>query len=127
MTGSGNPLGWSALIPPDIKKNQKNSKGVVMKAVIVFTGTGPILILSSYPSMDDPNFINKLNAKGIKKFIAFEVPIDHCKDLYGYSYLDIVEDLQDTNDMRILDFDGHHILKNFSLKKMGSPFVFEAE
>ncbi len=31
-----------------------------MKAVIVFTGTGPILILSSYPSIDDPNFVNKL-------------------------------------------------------------------
>lgn len=96
-----------------------------MKAVIVFTGTGPILILSSYPSIDDPSFIKKLNAKGIKKFIAFEVPIDQCKDLYGYSYLDIIEDLQDSNDMRILDFDGHHIFKNFSLMKMGPPFIFE--
>ena len=98
-----------------------------MKAVIVFTGTGPILILSSYPSIDDPHFINKLKAKGIKKFISFEVPIDQCKDLYGYSYRDIVEDLQDRNDMRVLDFDGHHILNNFSLKKMGPPFIFEGE
>jgi len=96
-----------------------------MKAVIVFTGSGPILILTSYASIDDPNFVNKLNAKGIKKFISFEVPIDQCKDLYGYSYRDIIEDLQDTNDMRILDFDGHHIFKNFSLKKMGPPFIFE--
>jgi hypothetical protein len=96
-----------------------------MKAVIVFTGTGPILILSSYPSVDDPNFVNKLSAKGIKKFISFEVSIDQCKNLYGYSYHDIIEDLQDTNDMRILDFDGHHIFKNFSLKKMGPPFIFE--
>lgn len=96
-----------------------------MKAVIIFTGTGPILILASYASIDDPNFVKKLSAKGIKKFIAFEVPIDQCKDLYGYSYQDIVEDLQDKNDMRVLDFDGHHIFNNFSLKKMGSPFIFE--
>lgn len=96
-----------------------------MKAVIIFTGTGPILILFSFSSIDDPHFVNKLKAKGIKKFIAFEVPIDQCKDLYGYSYQDIVEDLQDKNDMRVLDFDGHHIFNNFSLKKMGSPFIFE--
>jgi len=24
-----------------------------------------------------------------------------------------------------LDFDGHHIFNNFSLKKMGTPFIFE--
>lgn len=96
-----------------------------MKAAIVFTGTGPILILFSYASIDDSQFVNKLKAKGIKKFIAFEVSTDQCKDLYGYSYQDIVEDLQDKNDMRVLDFDGHHIFNNFSLKKMGSPFIFE--
>ncbi len=96
-----------------------------MKAVIVFTGTGPILILTSYPSLDDPNFVNKLKTKGIKKFISFEVPVEKCKDLYGYNYTDIVEDLQGKDDMRVLDFDGHHIFNNFSLKKMGTPFVFE--
>jgi hypothetical protein len=96
-----------------------------MKAVIVFAGTGPILILTSYPSVDDPNFINKLKAKGLKKFISFEVPIERCRDLYGASYIDIVEDLQKANDMRVLDFDGHHIFTNFSLKKMGRPFIFE--
>jgi hypothetical protein len=100
-----------------------------MKAVIVFAGTGPILILTSYPSIDDPNFINKLKVKWIKKFIAFEVPIDQCKNLYGSSYHNIVEDLhedlQKIGDMRVLDFDGHHIFNNFSLKKIGTPFIFE--
>ncbi len=96
-----------------------------MKAVIVFTGTGPILILTTYPSLDDPNFVNKLKTKGIKKFISFEVDVEKCKDLYGYNYTDIVEDLQGKDDMRVLDFDGHHIFNNFSLKKMGTPFVFE--
>jgi hypothetical protein len=96
-----------------------------VKAVIVFAGTGPILILTSYPSIDDPNFVNKLKAKGLKKFIAFEVPTDQCKDLYGYNYRDIAENLQKTNDMRVLDFDGHHIFDIFSLKTMGRPFIFE--
>jgi len=96
-----------------------------MKAVMVFTGSGPLLILTSYPSIDDPNFIGKLKAKGIKKFISFEIPIDRCKGLYGISYSDIVEDLQKVDDMRVLDFDGHHIMNNFSLKKTGTPFVYE--
>ncbi len=68
---------------------------------------------------------HKLKSKGLRKFISFEVPIDQCKDLYGYSYMDIMEDLQKTDDMRVLDFDGHHIFKNFSLKKMGMPFIFD--
>jgi len=30
-----------------------------MKAGIFFTGTGPILILTSYESLDDPNLVEK--------------------------------------------------------------------
>lgn len=101
------------------------AKGESMKGVIVFTGTGPLLILTSYASMDDPHFVNKLKAKGINKFIAFEVPIDQCGDLYGYRYRDIVEDLQEKDDMRVLDFDGHHIFNNFSLKRLGTQFIYE--
>jgi hypothetical protein len=47
-----------------------------MKAAIIFTGTGPLLVLTSYPSFDDPSFLNKLKAKGIRKFISCEVPIE---------------------------------------------------
>jgi len=96
-----------------------------MKAAIIFTGIGQLLILTSYPSFDDPSFLNKLKAKGIRKFISCEVPIEQCEDLYDYSYRDIVEDLERTNDMRVLDYDGHHIFHNFSLKKIGRPFVHD--
>ena len=44
-----------------------------MKAGIIYTGTGPILILTSYQSFRDPKLIEKLGAKGIKKFIAREI------------------------------------------------------
>jgi hypothetical protein len=96
-----------------------------MKAAIIFTGTGPLLILTSYPSFDDPSFLTKLKAKGIRKFISCEVPIEQCEDLYDYSYRDIVEDLQRTNDMRVLDYGDHPIFNNFSLKRIGCPFIFE--
>ena len=36
-----------------------------MKADIIFTGMGPILILTSYETFEDPKFVGKLNVKGI--------------------------------------------------------------
>ena len=96
-----------------------------MKAVIVFTGTGPILVITSYPSIDDPNFINKLKGKGINKFVAFEVPIDQCEHIYGGKYRCIFEDLKDADGLEVLDIDGLRIFKNFSLKRAETPFVFE--
>jgi hypothetical protein len=47
-----------------------------MKAGIFFTGSGPIVILTSYTSLSAPNFVEKLVAKGISKFIAYEVVVD---------------------------------------------------
>ena len=51
--------------------------------------------------------------------------MNKCEDLYDYRYRDIVEDLQRTNDMRVLGYDGHPIFNNISLKRIGRPFIFE--
>jgi hypothetical protein len=96
-----------------------------MKGVLVFGGSGPLLIISSYPTVDDPHLIAKLHAKGLDKFIAYEIPIERCRDLYGYTYRDIVENLQTHDDMRVLDFDGHRIFLNFSLRELSHGFVYE--
>jgi hypothetical protein len=100
---------------------------VKVKAVVVFSGSGPLLLLTSYERIDDPAFIGKLRAKGILKFIAYEVPVERCEHLYGYSYRDIVSDLQKEDDLRVLDFDGHRIFLNFSLRQMGEPVIHEEE
>ncbi len=100
---------------------------MTMRGVLVFSGTGPLLILSSYPTVDHPELIAKLRAKGLRKFIAYEIPIAHCKDLYGSTYRDIVADLEASDDMRVLDFDGHRIFLNFSLRELGAAFVYEEE
>ena len=47
-----------------------------MKAGIFFTGSGPIVVLTSYTSLTAPNFVEKLAAKGISKFIAYEVVME---------------------------------------------------
>ena len=59
----------------------KAKKGVgVMKAGIFFTGSGPIVILTSYASLKDSRLVEKLATKGIKEFVAFEVPPDMAKE-----------------------------------------------
>ena len=50
-----------------------------MKAGIFFSGTGPILILTSYQSLNDQKLVEKLARKGIKKYIAYEIQEDLVK------------------------------------------------
>lgn len=97
-----------------------------MKAGILFTGTGPILILTSYNDLSDPNLVDKLATKGIKKYIAYEVPEDKVKERYGQHYNVILGDLNQSDDLRVLDYDGHHVFYNFSLKEIGEPVYHEA-
>ncbi|MGA7878420.1 MAG: hypothetical protein WCA08_22360 [Desulfoferrobacter sp.] len=96
-----------------------------MKAGVIFTGTGPILILTSYDSFTDKKFVEKLNAKGIKKFIAHEVPVEKVQDKYGMHYTVVMGDLDESDDLRVLDYDGHHIFLSFSFKDMGEPVRYE--
>jgi len=96
-----------------------------MKAGIFFTGTGPILILTSYESLDDPNLVEKLALKGIKKYIAFEIQEDLVKEKYGRHFNVILGDLKQEDDLRVLDYDGHHVFYNFSIDEMGEPIYHE--
>jgi hypothetical protein len=96
-----------------------------MKAGIVFTGTGPILILTSYESFTDPKLVDKLSNKGIVKFIASELPIDLVKKKYGNHFNVIMGDLKQTDDLRVLDYNGYNVFHSFSFKEMGKPIYHE--
>ncbi|SHG34655.1 hypothetical protein SAMN02745206_03719 [Desulfacinum infernum DSM 9756] len=96
-----------------------------MKAGIIFTGTGPILVLTSYDSFTDPKFVEKMATKGIKKFIARELPVEKVKEKYGLQYSIILGDLKQTDDLRVLDYNGHNVFYNFSFKEMGEPIYYE--
>lgn len=95
-----------------------------MRAYIVFSGTGPILVLTTYPSLTDSRLVEKLAHKGISKFIAYEVPVDRVRTIYGVPYEVIANDLEKTEDLRILDFNGHHIFSRFSFAEFGEPIKF---
>ncbi|MBN2125925.1 MAG: hypothetical protein JW821_16630 [Deltaproteobacteria bacterium] len=97
-----------------------------MKAGIIFTGTGPILILTTFESFEDPNLVSKLQAKGIKKFIASELPIEKVKAKYGNQFVVVLGDLHQTDDLRVLDYNGYNVFYNFSFAEMGKPVYHEA-
>jgi len=94
---------------------------------LIFTGTGPILVLSTYPELTDERLVRKLRYKGINKFIAYEVDSEAVRQRYQESFESIVTDLQSVEDIRVLDFNGHQIMANFSLEELGSPIKYGGE
>jgi len=92
-----------------------------MKAFLLFTGTGPILILTTFPAVTDSRLTERMAHKGIVKFIAYEVPIERIRELYTVPMAVIEADLGGGEDVRVLDFNGHHIFANFKLSELGEP------
>ena len=92
-----------------------------MRAFLIFTGTGPILVLSTYPELTDPRLVAKLQYKGISKFIAYEVELEAVRGRYGQAFANVARDLGEVEDIRVLDFNGHQIMSHFALSELGEP------
>ena len=97
-----------------------------MKAGIIFTGTGPILILTSYENLSDSKFVEKLEQKGIKKFMAVEVPLAECEKKYGGHFSSILKDVKQQDDLRVLDYNGFNVFYNFPFSSWGKEYRHEA-
>jgi hypothetical protein len=96
-----------------------------MKAEIIMAGSGPILILTTHESFTYEKFVEKLKSKGIKKFIAYEVDIEKTKERYGMHFPIIMGDLKQSDDLRVLDYNGHNVMSLFSFNEMGEPIYYE--
>jgi hypothetical protein len=96
-----------------------------VRAYLVFMGSGTILLLSTYPELTDERLVGKLRYKGIDKFIAYEVDLAAVRARYADSFDNIARDLEGVEDMRVLDFNGHQIMANFSLGELGEPIKYE--
>jgi hypothetical protein len=94
------------------------------RAYLIFTGSGPILVLSTYPKLTDERLLEKLRYKGIDRFIAYEVDLTAVQERYEHSYENVLKDLEREQDMRVLDFNGHQIMANFNLDALGDPIKF---
>ncbi len=98
-----------------------------MKALMLFTGSGPIVVLTSHETVTDPGLFAQLKAKGIEKFVAFELPLDRVKERYGGHYQTVLHNLHESDDLRVLDFDGQRAFRLFRFDEMGPALEVEAD
>lgn len=98
-----------------------------MKAALLFTGGAPLVILTSHQSLADQNLLDKLKAKGIEKFIAFEIPVDTARQRYGGHFDVVLRDLRETDDLRVLDYNGQRAFRLFRFEEFGEPVMHEGE
>jgi len=96
-----------------------------MKVAVLITGSGPLVIVTSHASFTDPALIGKLRAKGIDKFIAYEVPLALAQERYGGHFQVAMQDLHESDDLRVLDFNGERAFRLFRLKEFAAPVMFE--
>ena len=96
-----------------------------MKAGVIFTGSGPILILTTHKSFSDQGFSIKMARKGIKKYISYEVDVELCRKRYGKHFQEIAQDLRPEDDLRVLDYNGHNVFYLFSFDELGVPLFKE--
>ena len=107
------------LIPADVGRNFD------MKAALLFAGSGPLAIVTSFASLTDPAFLERLRAKSIQKFIAYEIPMALAEVRYGGHFHVAMRDLRETDDLRVLDFNGEHAFRLFHMKELGAPILYE--
>lgn len=92
-----------------------------MKAALIFTGSGPILVLNPFESFQSPEFIQRLADRGICKFFAREVSLELVQERLGTRFPAILDDLSQGGDLHVMDIDGHHFLSALSSKELGPP------
>ncbi|MFN3075818.1 MAG: cytosolic protein [Alphaproteobacteria bacterium] len=97
-----------------------------MKAAVICTSSGPIAVVTSQSSLSSPGMISQLKGKGIEKFIAWEVPVALAQERYGHHYTAVMQDLHQTDDLRVLDMDGARVFQHFRLTELGAPVMHEA-
>ena len=98
-----------------------------MKAGLLLTGNGALVYLTSHDAVVNQDLIEKFKAKGIDKFIAYEIPVDKAKKRYGGHFDVVVRDLHESDDLRILDYQGGRAFSMFSFSELGEPHKHEPE
>jgi hypothetical protein len=96
-----------------------------VKIALLFAGSGPLVIITSYESFTDPTLLDTFHAIEIDKFIAYEIPIVVVQERYGGHFQVVMRDLHQSDDLRVLDFNGERSLRLFHLNELRVPIMFE--
>ena len=96
-----------------------------MKTFLLMTGNGSLMILTSHSSIEHLILLEKLHAKGIDKFISYEVPLELARHRYGGHFNVVANDLHETDDLRVLDYNGDRAFRLFSFNEIGNAHIHE--
>ncbi|MFW5770370.1 MAG: hypothetical protein ACOCX9_02940 [Spirochaetota bacterium] len=96
-----------------------------MKAGLLLTGNGALIYLTSHESFMNEQLTRKFESKGISKFIAYEIPVEEAKQKYAGHFDVVIQDLHESDDLRILDYDGNRAFKMYSFSELGNPYLHE--
>lgn len=98
-----------------------------MKTIMLVTGSGPLVILTSHESAKDPALLQRLRGKGVEKFISFEIPVELAKERYGGHFHTVQGNLDETDDLRVLDYNGQRAFQLFRFDELGEPSYYEGD
>ena len=90
-----------------------------MTALLVFTESQPLLVMVSRAAVSDGRLDEDLRNRGIKKFIAHEVPLEYLRYQYGVAFELIEADIRSGEDIRVLDSRGSHIFSKVRFADLG--------
>ena len=96
-----------------------------MKVFMLMAGSGPLVVLTSHHSIEVPEVIEKLAAKGLDKFIAYEVPLELAKARYGGHFTVVAHDLHESDDLRVLDYNGERAFRLFRFAELGMAIMHD--
>lgn len=86
-----------------------------------------MVILTSADYATKPDLLRELRAKGIEKFIAYDIPIEMAQERYGHHFEAVAHDIHERDELRILDFNGQRAFSLFKFSDLGPPTRYEAE
>ena len=96
-----------------------------MKTALLIAGSGPLVIATSRESLTDPAIIEQLRAKGIDKFIAYELSVDLVKERYGGHFGVELHDLRESDSLHVIDFNGERAFRLFRFREFGHRVLYE--
>jgi hypothetical protein len=96
-----------------------------MRSYLVFTETGPILILTSCSTATEKALVGSLHHKGFDKFIAYELPLADVHRLYGVPFEVVASDVEHGRSAGALDANGPRIFDSVSLSDLERPIAYE--
>jgi hypothetical protein len=102
-------------------------KEVGKKAYFLFTVNGPLVILTTCRSIDDPECLRALRNRGFHKFVAHEVPVEAAMTRYGMHFEAVCNGPFESDFLRVLDYKSERAIKLFSFKEFGPPIYYESE